>query len=223
MLDLIIYPPDTRVLMRYFLSAALFIPTGCLIAYGFNLETLFPITAVIVHLFQMACSTACTCDFLRKVCPSTFSDLLIGIYCTFFLTAIALAQIGFGSERFSLWIILCIITTFIAIVLSLFFVYTLLNDPLAISLFSERSADRSIFFFVVGSYFFLLIITLGDAGAHYFHLTDLGAFETNLIYWSGVLFAYSVYFCVNVFDGKERIANGKLNELKLLAEANKMK
>ena len=218
MLDLIMHPPDSHLLNRHLLSLTLFVPIASLVVYGCNLETFLPITIVIVHLLQLVSSTAVVCDFLRKVCPSTFTDLLSGTYCTFFLTGCALAQIGFGSESVSIYLLLSVCIAIICAVLILYSVFKILHDKVTLSFLSERSSEKSIFYFTVGSYFMLVAVTCIDAGVHIMDTSQLGSVEIHTIYWSGVLFSYSILFAIHVFDGKERIANEKINAIKLTAE-----
>ena len=128
---------DSHVLNRQLLSLTLFTPIACLIVYGYSLEAFFPITVINVHALQLACSTACTVDFLRKVCRSTFSDLLSGSYCLLFLAGIALCQIGFGSENFYIFLF-GVCTASICTALVLYSVYKFLNDKIALSFLNGK-------------------------------------------------------------------------------------
>ena len=225
MVDLIMNPPDSHVLNRHLLSATLFIPVACLVVYGCNLETFFPFTVIMVHCLQFSISTTCVCDFMRNVCPSTFSDLLSGAICLVFLFGGILLQVGFGSESLCLSLFFISSGVFSA-VLILYSVYRFLKDEVALSFLSRQSPEKTIFFIVVGSYLILLLvsficaITNGSSD-----ITKTGKVETLIVYWTGVLFAISVLFSTNFFDGRKRIAIEKINLIKLAADeaANKSK
>ena len=223
LLDLMMYPPTSsqQVVNRPLLSMVLFMPIGILLVVGLNLQSTFPFATVLVHTVQLSCSTACVMNFFRRVCPSTFSDLVCGSFCVMMYSGLALASIGFGYDvNSNVFVWMVIVLAFLCAILLLFMLYTFVKDEAALSFISKASWERSIFMAMLVSYGVLLSLTLICTGRHMFDIRNIDANDSNLIYWSGVLFAYGVLLITRFYDNRDRITTEQRIGIQLSAEAS---